>query len=108
MESQSEVKLVLVTAGSEKNAVLIARALVEQGLAACANLVPYVRSIYRWEGAVQDEPEVLLVIKTSSRHLQRVEAEVKRLHTYDTPEILSVSPEQVSKGYLRWWLDNLG
>lgn len=104
--SAADVRIVLTTVGSEKNAVEIARHLVEQGLAACVNIIPYVRSIYSWKNAVQDDRELFLVIKVHRDRLSEVENQIKKLHTYETPEFVVLNAEQASESYLKWWLDH--
>jgi periplasmic divalent cation tolerance protein len=96
--------VVLVTAGSADNAGLIARALVEERLAACANIVPGVRSIYRWEGRVVDDAEWLLVIKTERTRFAALEARVRALHTYTVPEVIALEVVEGSRPYLEWLL----
>ena len=82
--------VVLVTCGSEEEALRIANALVEEHLAACVNLVSPIRSIYRWEGKIWDEKEWLLIIKTQKKRFQELEKKVKSLHSYSVPEIISL------------------
>lgn len=95
--------IVLVTCGSRKEARRIARALVEAKLAACVNLVQApVESIYRWKGKVETAREYLLVIKSLRKHFAALEKEVRRLHSYDVPEIIAVPIERGSKAYLAW------
>jgi periplasmic divalent cation tolerance protein len=95
--------IVLVTCGSAKEARRIARALVEARFAACANVLETpVRSIYRWKGRVESAKECLLIIKTSRRRFAALEQTVKRLHSYDVPEIIALRLTAGSAGYLDW------
>jgi periplasmic divalent cation tolerance protein len=80
----------------------IARALVEERLAACVNLVPGVRSVYRWRGAVQSDSEVLLVIKTVRERFPALRARVRELHSYELPELVCVEPSGGEEEYLAW------
>ncbi len=100
----TEVAVVLVTAPDEEKAASLARALVEERLIACANLVPRVRSIYRWQGAVHDEAEVLLVMKTRAARFEALCARVKALHPYSVPEVLRVDVGAGHQPYLDWVL----
>jgi periplasmic divalent cation tolerance protein len=95
--------VVLVTCGTAKEARRIAHALVERRLAACVNLfsVP-VHSIYRWKGKVESATEFLLTIKTWLKRFGAVAAEVKRLHSYDVPEIIALPISAGSQKYLEW------
>ena len=97
-----EVRVVLVTAPDADTAARIARALVEEGLIACANLVPGIRSIYRWQGRVADEAEVLLVLKTRAGCCGAVAARVKALHPYELPEVVALPVVDGSEAYLDW------
>ena len=94
--------MVLVTAPDEEVGLRLARALVEERLAACANLVPRVRSIYRWEGEVEDDAEVLLVLKTAEARLDALAARVQALHPYDLPEVIALTASGGSQAYLDW------
>ena len=94
--------VVFVTCGSEEEALKIARSLVEEGLAACVNLVSPVRSIYRWEGKIWDEKEWLLVIKTQKERFEDLEKKVKALHSYSVPEVIGVPIVEGSSAYLNW------
>jgi periplasmic divalent cation tolerance protein len=102
----ASARLVLVTASSEEEAASIARALVAERLAACVNLVGPMRSIYRWQGTVADEREYLLLIKTRARLYSKVERRVKQLHSYQTPEVISLELREGSAPYLKWLLDS--
>ena len=95
--------VVLVTCGSRAEAQRIARAIVSQRLAACANLLEApVHSVYRWKRKVESAREFLLLIKTSARRLPALQAEVKRLHSYDVPEFIALPILAGSPAYLRW------
>src|SRR5689334_3942455 len=94
--------LVLTTVGSEEEAMKIAHALVERQVAACVNVIPKVRSIYRWEGKVEDSEEWLLLIKTDKAHIDEVRGVVRGLHSYTLPEFIAVAIEAGSEEYLRW------
>jgi len=95
--------VVLVTCGSAAEAKRIARALVEARLAACVNLLPgAVTSIYRWKGKVESARERLLLIKTSRNRLAKLQAAIRRLHSYDLPEIIALPIVAGSRAYLDW------
>jgi len=92
----------LVTAPNEEEAVRIAKDLVGSGLAACANIVGSVRSIYRWQGRVEDEAEVLMVFKTRKTLFGKLRDRVKEIHPYSVPEIIALPVAEGSEDYLRW------
>lgn len=95
--------VVLVTCASAKEARKIARALVESNIAACVNLMSSpVESIYRWKGKVASAKEFLLVIKTARKRFAAVQAEVRRLHSYELPEIIALPITEGSHDYLDW------
>jgi periplasmic divalent cation tolerance protein len=94
--------VVLVTAPDAEVGARIGRVLVEEGLAACANLVPGIRSIYRWEGAVHDDAEVLLILKTRAALSAALAARVRALHPYQLPEVLALPVAGGSEPYLDW------
>lgn len=94
--------VVLSTAESPEQGETLARALVEARYAACVNIVPGVRSIYRWESAVQDSAEVILVIKTHRALLLQVEETIRRLHSYTLPEVIALPILDGSEDYLDW------
>lgn len=98
----TDALVVLVTAPSAEKAAEIARAVVEERLAACGNVVPGLRSIYRWEGKVHDEGEALLVLKTARDRLDALRARVIALHPYDVPEVIALPIEAGSAPYLDW------
>jgi periplasmic divalent cation tolerance protein len=94
--------VVFSTCGSAEDAARIARALVEKKLAACVNVMPAVRSFYRWKGAIEDEQESLLVIKSSRALFNQLRVEIERLHSYEVPEVIAVPIVDGSEGYLEW------
>jgi len=94
--------IVLVTCGSEEEALKIANALVDARLAACVSLIAPIRSIYRWEGKIWDEKEWLLIIKTQKQRFEALEKKVKSLHSYSVPEIISLAILEGSPSYLSW------
>jgi periplasmic divalent cation tolerance protein len=100
--------VVLVTAPSADEAARIARALVEEGLAACGNVVPGLRSIYRWEGKVQDDAEALLLLKTTRARFEALRARVLALHPYQVPEVLALPVEAGNAAYLAWIAGSVG
>jgi periplasmic divalent cation tolerance protein len=84
----------------------IGRAVVEKKLAACANIVAGVESIYRWKGKVERAREALVIMKTSETRLRQLKREVKRLHSYDVPEFIALPIVAGSKEYLQWIGEN--
>jgi periplasmic divalent cation tolerance protein len=94
--------VVLNTCSSTEEAQRIARGLVEKRLAACVSVLPAVRSIYRWKDAIEEEDEVLLVIKSSRALFDRLRSEIVRLHSYEVPEIIAVPIVDGSEAYLTW------
>lgn len=104
MTSGTGIAVVLVTAPNEENAALIARTLVEEGLIVCANLIPSVRSIYKWQGSVADEREVMMVLKAPAAHYASLEARILSLHPYTVPEVLRLEVPEGSPAYVRWVL----
>lgn len=94
--------VVLVACPSAEKATEIARALVEERLAACASVVPSVRSIYRWKDEVQDDAEALLVVKTARDRFEALRARVLALHPYEVPEVIALPVEAGHVSYLDW------
>lgn len=98
----ADIRLILTTASSRDEAERIARSLVEERLAACVNLVPGLTSIYRWKGEVEAAAEIMLLIKTNTANLDSLEAALRRLHSYEVPEFLVLTPESAGQPYLDW------
>ena len=91
-----------VTMPDAERAAALARALIDEALAACVNVVPGVRSIYLWEGRIQEDDEVLCLIKTRPAIFDRVRRRILELHPYDVPEILAFAVDEGSPTYLDW------
>lgn len=98
----SEIVTIFITAGTKEEGERIAKSLVEERLAACANVVSPMRSIYRWKGEICDEEEALLIIKSTKARLQDLIRRVQNLHSYETPEIIALPVIQGSEEYLKW------
>lgn len=99
--------LVYITTANEEEAERIGRALVERQLAACANIVPAIRSIYRWEGQVVEDGETLLLIKTTVSALDELVATVKQLHSYSVPCVTAFPIAGGNEDYLAWVADSV-
>jgi periplasmic divalent cation tolerance protein len=91
-----------VTMPDQERATSMARILVDEGLAACVNVVPGVRSIYRWEGKTQEDEEVLCLIKTRPELFPKAQARILALHPYEVPEVLAFQVDDGSPAYLAW------
>jgi periplasmic divalent cation tolerance protein len=100
--------VVYVTAPGEEEAAKIARALVGERLAACANIIRDIRSIYRWEGKMEDDREVLMVIKTREELFDALSRRVKELHSYTVPEVIALPILKGSEGYIKWLEEETG
>jgi periplasmic divalent cation tolerance protein len=100
--------IVLSTFPDAETAARIARALVEARLAACVNLVPAIRSIYRWQGEISDDAEVLAVMKTTAEGHAALAAKIAELHPYDVPEILALPLAAGHPPYLAWLAAQVG
>ena len=106
MDACSRFRMVLVTAPTAV-AEPLAASLVEEGLAACVNIVSGVLSIYRWQGQVEREAEALLLVKTEEAHLNALAQKVGQLHPYDVPEVLALPVSEGSPDYLAWLAESL-
>ncbi|MFY9401869.1 MAG: divalent-cation tolerance protein CutA [Candidatus Omnitrophota bacterium] len=94
--------MVLVTAKNKKEAKGIAKRLIEKRLAACVNIINNVESLFRWQGRIESALEVALIIKTKRVKVPKIIKEVKDMHSYDTPEIISLPISSGFKPYLDW------
>ena len=102
------VSIVLTTVGKDDDARRIARVLVEERLAACVNIVPRILSIYTWKGHISEDDEQQLVIKTAAGKVAALEARLRELHSYETPEFLVIHASGGSKSYLDWVAESVG
>ncbi len=100
--SAPDALVVLVTAPSAEKAAELGRVVVSERLAACASVVPAIRSIYWWEGAVRDEGEALMVLKTTRARFEALRDRVLSLHPYQVPEVVAVPIEGGNERYLEW------
>ena len=94
--------LVLCTCGSLSEADAVTTALLEERLAACVNRLPGIKSSYRWEGRITHDDEILLLIKTTGGSYERLEQTIRKVHSYDTPEIVAVPLVDGSREYRDW------
>lgn len=101
-EHDSGISLVLSTFPDEERARVIARQLVDERLIACGNVVSGIASIYRWEGEVKEEGEVMLLMKTRAELVPRVRERLSTLHPYDVPEVVAVQANDVAVAYRQW------
>ena len=96
------VLMVLITTSNRREAGRIAEALVTNKLAACANLVTPVTSVFRWKGRVEKSREALLIVKTTVRRYPALERCVRSMHSYEVPEIIALPVQQGLRQYLEW------
>ncbi|MEW6200942.1 MAG: divalent-cation tolerance protein CutA [bacterium] len=101
-QRKKRYRIVFMTAANEDEAHRIANALVEKKLTACVNIIHAVRSIYRWEGKIEDDCELLLIAKTTKSNVEKLIREVKKIHSYKVPEIISLAIESGNEEYLAW------
>ena len=94
--------IILTTASSNKEAEIIGSKLIDKKLAACVNIIPNIKSIYHWEGKINKDSEYLLIIKTVKRAEKDVFENIRKLHSYDTPEMISIPITGGEKSYLNW------
>jgi periplasmic divalent cation tolerance protein len=94
--------VVVTTVGTEEQAYLIAREIVARRQAACVNILPGVRSIYRWKGKICKDGELMLLVKTLEGEFEGVMATIRELHSYELPEILSFTVAEGERGFLDW------
>ena len=100
--------IVLVTGSGMRECKKIARHLLDQRLIACANLIPVVRSMYRWKGKIADEKECLLILKSSREHFPALRIEVEKLHSYSVPEVIALPIIDGAPNYLNWIGESIG
>lgn len=102
IRAMSEAIVILCTCPDRSTAVVLAHGLVREHLAACVNVLPGIRSIYRWKERIEEETEVLLIIKSMSHRLQELESWLQAEHPYEVPEIVVLPTSHVAAPYLDW------
>lgn len=108
IRAMSEALLILCTCPDVETATSLSRSLVTAKLAACVNIVPGIRSIYHWKGAINDDQEVLMVIKSLGSLHQELESWILENHPYDVPEVIALPVDKVSASYLAWIESSVG
>jgi periplasmic divalent cation tolerance protein len=99
--------VVLSTCATQEEAEKLARILIEERLAACVNVIPRIRSYYRWKGAIESAEECLLVVKSSRELFSSIGAVLEKEHSYEVPEVLALPVVEGATNYLNWLLANL-
>ena len=98
----NETLTLLCTCPDQETAERLARGMVENRHAACVNILPNIRSIYRWQDETKEQEEVLMVVKTTSEHFFVIEHWLEEHHPYDVPELVALKAEHVADAYLQW------
>ena len=101
-KSVGQVLVILVTAANQEEAIRIGQGMVHAKLAACANIIPGIQSIYRWKGKVVKAQEVLLILKSTRPRYHALEKAIKAMHTYETPEIIALPVKEGLDQYIGW------
>ena len=107
MSDQHEPIVVFITAPTKEEARGLADFMVERGLAACVQLLPEIESVYRWQSNLEHQKETLIIVKTTSSQFEELEREVRKMHSYDTPEIVAFPITAGSPAYLQWLGENV-
>jgi periplasmic divalent cation tolerance protein len=102
VEDKKDPIAVLITAPTNEEAIRLADMLVGAHLAACVQILPEMESVYRWQGKIERQPEILLIAKTTREKFEELDREVRALHSYDTPEIVALPIVAGSAAYLEW------
>lgn len=102
MPTDTDAIVVFMTTASREEALQLAEMLVDKGLAACVQILPEMESVYRWQGKVERQPEVLLIAKTLNSKFADLESAVRALHSYENPEIVAIPLTAGSAPYLKW------
>ncbi len=102
-----EIVLVYITAANEQEALRMGRVLIEKKMAACVNVLPNMRSVYRWEGKIEEASESVLIAKTTPPCVGVLMAEIKKIHSYDCPCMLTIPVTGGHPPYVDWLLGNL-
>ena len=105
--NETDYVIVMTTLPADADVATFANTLVESRLAACVNLLPGMESVYRWEGKIERQPEILLLAKSTRDKFDELDRQVRAVHSYETPEIVAVSAAAVSGPYLKWLDESL-
>ena len=105
--AEEDAIVVFMTAPNVEEATRLAELLIGAHLAACVQILPEMESVYRWEGKIERQSEILLLAKTTTAKFAELEREVRALHSYETPEIIAVPIVAGSSPYLAWLIDSL-
>jgi len=104
MNELDAITVVLTSVGTEQQAVEISEELIDRRLATCVNIIPCLRSIYRWKGKICEDTEYLLLVKTPKRLFEQVSSAIREFHSYELPEILSLKVEDAESAFHQWIL----
>jgi len=108
MSALDPISMIVTSVGTEQQAVEISEELIERRLATCVNIVPCLRSIYRWKGKICEDTEYLLLVKSPTAHFDEIAAAIRELHSYELPEILSIPIERAEATFHEWILHMVG
>ena len=100
-------KMVYITAANEDEALRVGRELVDQKLAACANILPRMKSVYRWKGEIREDDEAVLIVKTAADRVAAVTNAVKAMHSYECPCVVALVIEPGNAAYFDWLRESL-
>ena len=103
----SDLRFLMSTFADEASALPVVRQLLEEHLIACGTLIPGSKSLYRWEGKIEEISEVVVLMKTNQQALDRCMRRLQELHSYEVPEVLVLNPEAVSDRYADWVSNSL-
>ncbi|NOZ94441.1 MAG: divalent-cation tolerance protein CutA [Acidobacteria bacterium] len=107
MTEADPITVILTSVGTEQQAVEISEELITRRCATCVNIVPCLRSIYRWKGKVCEDTEYLLLIKAPASEFEAVSEIIRELHSYELPEIMALPVDRAEKAFHRWVLDSV-
>jgi periplasmic divalent cation tolerance protein len=99
--------IIFVTAPSEKIASQIGKMIISKKLAACVNIIPEIRSLYRWKNKICNDKEFLIIIKSSAKRFNELAVKIQKMHPYEIPEIISIPITKGSNSYMKWLSENI-
>jgi periplasmic divalent cation tolerance protein len=108
MTNATDAIVVFITAPTAEEASQLANVLVEDQLAACVQILPEMESVYRWQGKIERQKEILIIVKTVASKFKSLETTVRGVHSYETPEIVAFPVTAGSSPYLQWLVDSVG